>query len=99
MQAKAIARHQRVAPRKARLVVDLVRGKSIDEARAILAFSTRAAAEIVEKVVNSAVANAENNNGMNIVKQIEIKNRDWVGSIAFLENEKRYRLSFILISK
>lgn len=64
MQAKAIARHQRVAPRKARLVVDLVRGKSIDEARAILAFSTRAAAEIVEKVVNSAVANAENNNGV-----------------------------------
>lgn len=64
MQAKAIARHQRVAPRKARLVVDLIRGKSIDEARAILAFSTRAAAEIVEKVVNSAVANAENNNGV-----------------------------------
>lgn len=63
MQAKAVARHQRVAPRKARLVVDLIRGKSIDEARAILAFSTRAAAEIVEKVVNSAVANAENNNG------------------------------------
>lgn len=60
MQAKAIARHQRVAPRKARLVVDLVRGKSIEEARAILRYTPRAAAEIVEKVVNSAVANAEN---------------------------------------
>lgn len=59
MQAKAIARFQRVAPRKARLVVDLVRGKSVEEARGILRFSTRDASEIVEKVVNSAAANAE----------------------------------------
>jgi large subunit ribosomal protein L22 len=55
MEAKAVARYVRVAPRKARLVVDLIRGKSI------LRFSPRAAAEIVEKVLNSAVANAERN--------------------------------------
>ena len=61
MEAKAVARYVRVAPRKARLVVDLIRGKSIDDARAILRFSPRAAAEIVEKVLNSAVANAERN--------------------------------------
>lgn len=61
MQAKAVARFQRVAPRKARLVVDLVRGKGIEEARGILRFSTRDASEIVEKLVNSAVANAEHN--------------------------------------
>ena len=61
MEAKAVARYVRVAPRKARLVVDLIRGKSIDDARAILRFSPRAAAEVVEKVLNSAVANAERN--------------------------------------
>ena len=60
MEARAIARHQVVAPRKARLVVDLIRGKSIVDARAICKFSDRAAAEIVEKVLNSAVANAAN---------------------------------------
>ena len=59
MEAKAIARFQRVAPRKARLVIDLVRGKSVTQARQILQFSDRAAAETVLKVVNSAVANAE----------------------------------------
>ena len=61
MEAKAVARYVRVSPRKARLVVDLIRGKSIDDARAILRFSPRAAAEVVEKVLNSAVANAELN--------------------------------------
>jgi len=61
MEAKAVARYVRVSPRKARLVVDLIRGKSIDDARAILRFSPRAAAEVVEKVLNSAVANAERN--------------------------------------
>ena len=61
MEARAVARYVRIAPRKARLVVDLIRGKSIDDARAILRFSPRAAAEIVEKVLNSAVANAERN--------------------------------------
>jgi len=59
MEAKAVARFQRVAPRKARLVIDLVRGKSVEEARRILQFSDRAAAEVVLKVLNSAVANAD----------------------------------------
>jgi len=61
MEARAVARYVRVSPRKARLVVDLIRGKKIDDARAILKFSPRAAAEVVEKVLNSAVANAERN--------------------------------------
>ena len=63
MFSQAIAKHQRIAPRKARLVVDLIRGKSVEDARAILTFSTRAAAETVEKVLNSAAANAENKEG------------------------------------
>ena len=60
MEAKAIARYVRVSPRKARVVVDLVRGKSVPQAQEILAFTNRGIAETVEKVLNSAVANAEN---------------------------------------
>ena len=62
MEVKAVARFVRVSPRKARIVVDQVRGKSVERAREILAFTNRAVAENVEKVLNSAVANAEHNN-------------------------------------
>jgi large subunit ribosomal protein L22 len=61
MEARAIARYVRVSPRKARLIVDLIRGKSVPDAQAILRFSPQAASEVVEKVLNSAVANAERN--------------------------------------
>ncbi len=64
MQAKAIARYIRMSPRKARVVVDLVRGKDVDEALAILQFTPRAASNVVEKVIRSAAANAENNHDM-----------------------------------
>ena len=60
MEAKAIARYVRVSPRKARIVVDLIRGKSVVRAREILAFTNRGVAETVEKTLSSAVANAEN---------------------------------------
>ncbi|HIT44498.1 MAG TPA: 50S ribosomal protein L22 [Candidatus Aphodovivens excrementavium] len=60
MEAKAIARFVRVSPRKARVVVDQIRGKSVVRAREILAFTNRGVAETVEKTLNSAVANAEN---------------------------------------
>ena len=60
MEAKAIARYVRVSPRKARIVVDLIRGKSVVRAREILAFTNRGVAETVETTLNSAVANAEN---------------------------------------
>jgi len=62
--ARATAKFVRVSPRKARLVADLVRGKSVTEARAILAFATRDAAVPVRKVLESAAANADNNHGM-----------------------------------
>lgn len=58
---RAQAKYVRSSPRKARLVVDHIRGKSVPEARAILAHTPRAAAEPVLKVLQSAVANAENN--------------------------------------
>ncbi|KRM93151.1 50S ribosomal protein L22 [Lentilactobacillus senioris] len=59
--ATATAKTVRIAARKVRLVVDLVRGKSVAEALAILKFTPRGASPVVAKVLNSAVANAENN--------------------------------------
>lgn len=60
-QAKAIARYVRISPRKVRQVVDLIRGKKISDALAILQFTPKGATEPVTKVLQSAVANAEHN--------------------------------------
>ena len=57
----ATAKYVRVAPRKAKLVVDLIRGKQVDQALAILMYTPKSAAPVVEKLLNSAIANAENN--------------------------------------
>ncbi len=59
MEARAIARHIRMSPRKVRLVVDQIRGRSVNEAYAILQFSKKAAADPVGKTLRSAVANAQ----------------------------------------
>ncbi len=59
MEAKAIARFVRMSPRKVRLVIDQIRGRSVNEAYALLQFSKKAAAEPVEKTLRSAVANAQ----------------------------------------
>ncbi|GKU84951.1 MULTISPECIES: 50S ribosomal protein L22 [Bacillaceae] len=66
MQAKAVANTVRIAPRKARLVVDLIRGKQVGEAVSILKLTPKAASPIVEKVLKSAIANAEHNYEMDI---------------------------------
>jgi ribosomal protein L22 len=60
----ASAKYVRVAPRKARLIADQVRGLHIEQARALLAFSPRTAAEDIHKLINSAAANAENNHDL-----------------------------------
>ncbi|SDC49372.1 50S ribosomal protein L22 [Shouchella lonarensis] len=60
-QAKAVAKQVRIAPRKVRLVIDLIRGKQVGEAIAILKHTPKAASPVVEKLLNSAVANAEHN--------------------------------------
>lgn len=64
MQAKAVAKTVRIAPRKARLVIDLIRGKQVGEALSILKFTPKAASPVIEKVLNSAIANAEHNYDM-----------------------------------
>ena len=64
MEAKATAKYVRVSPRKAGQICDLVRGKNVDEALAILKFTPKAGSEVLEKLLKSAIANAENNNQM-----------------------------------
>ena len=61
MEARAVAKYIRISPRKMKFVCDMVRGKHVDEALAILKFHPGKGAKILEKVVKSAVANAENN--------------------------------------
>ena len=63
-EVRAVARWVRMSPRKARLVTEHIRGRSVPEARTVLAFTTRAAAREIEKVLSSAVANAEANHNL-----------------------------------
>jgi large subunit ribosomal protein L22 len=58
---RATAKYIRISPRKVQVVIDLIRGKRVDEALAILAYTPKSAAPVVEKLVDSAIANAENN--------------------------------------
>ena len=64
-QGKATAKYIRVTPRKMKIVIDLIKDKSIDEAYAILMYTPKAASPILTKVLKSAEANAVNNNGLN----------------------------------
>ena len=64
LEVQSTAKWVRISPRKARLVTDHIRGRSVPEARTVLAFSDRAAAIEIDKVLRSAVANAEANHGL-----------------------------------
>ena len=66
MEVSATAKRLRMAPRKLRLVADQVRGKPVEDALNILGFSTGKGAPLMRKVLNSAIANAENNEGADI---------------------------------
>ena len=65
-EVKATAKYIRIAPRKVRIVLNLVRGKSVADALAILKFTPKVGADAVEKVLRSAIANAENNFDMDV---------------------------------
>ncbi len=67
-EAKSIAKYVRIAPRKVRIVANLIRGKNVDEAFSILRFTPKRGAVLLEKVLRSAVANAENNFDMDVDK-------------------------------
>ena len=64
MEARAIAKYVRMSPMKVGVVLDLIRDKNVNEAFAILKYTPKDAAEVIEKVLKSAVANAENNNNL-----------------------------------
>ncbi|WP_211749523.1 50S ribosomal protein L22 [Paenibacillus sp. Marseille-Q4541] len=66
MEAKAHAKFVRIAPRKVQLVVDLIRGKQVGEAIAILRHTPKSASPVVEKLLNSAIANAEHNYSLDV---------------------------------
>ena len=63
-EVRAVAKWVRITPRKARLVADQIRGRTVPEARTVLAYTPRAAARELDKVLRSAVANAETNHGL-----------------------------------
>ena len=65
LEAKATLRYARISSRKVKIVADLIRGKKVDEALAIVKFTPKASSETIEKLLKSAIANAENNHGMN----------------------------------
>jgi large subunit ribosomal protein L22 len=66
MEVSAKLKGARISAQKARLVADQIRGKSVEDALDVLAFSNKKAAEIVKKVLDSAIANAEHNEGADI---------------------------------
>ena len=63
-EARATLKFARISSRKVKLVADLIRGKDVDEALAIMKFTPKASSEVLEKLLKSAIANAENNHGM-----------------------------------
>jgi len=63
-EARASLNYARIAPRKVKIVADLIRGKKVSEALAIVKYAPKASAEIIEKLLKSAIANAENNHYM-----------------------------------
>ncbi|HEY8417641.1 MAG TPA: 50S ribosomal protein L22 [Limnochordales bacterium] len=73
MEGRAVARYVRISPRKARQVTRIIKGKPVGEALAMLRFTPKRAARIVEKVVKSAAANAENNHDMNVNELVVVK--------------------------
>ncbi|MCF7936255.1 MAG: 50S ribosomal protein L22 [Synergistales bacterium] len=73
MEARAVARQVRISPTKVRQIMPLVRGKSVEEAFKSLRFTQKKAAKIVEKVLQSAVANADHNLGLDIDKLVVVK--------------------------
>lgn len=67
-EARAKLSYARISSRKVKIVIDLIRNKSVGEALAILKFTPKAGAEIVEKLLSSAIANAQNNHNMDVDK-------------------------------
>ena len=109
MEAKAVAKDVRISADKARLVIDLIRGKDINEAAAILKNLNKKASRIILKVLESAVANAENNLGLQteklfikkayidegrVMKRVKMDSRGHVG-----RNDRRFSHITVIVSE
>jgi large subunit ribosomal protein L22 len=76
MEAKAILRYCRIAPRKVRIVADLIRGRAVEEAMSLLEFTPKRSAQVLRKILHSAIANAEDTSEASVdqlyVKRIQV---------------------------
>jgi large subunit ribosomal protein L22 len=86
LEAKATAKYLRISPRKARRAMELIRGRQVDDARRVLKFSPLGASDTLEKVLNSAVSNAEQTPG--VIPENLVVERGWVDEGPTL---RRYR--------
>ena len=71
-EAKATLKYARISARKVKIVADLIRGKDVDEALAIVKFTPKASSEVIEKLLKSAMANAEENHGIRDVTRLKV---------------------------
>ncbi len=99
MEVKAQLRHTRTAPRKVRLVADLIRGKNVNDAINILAFTRKRAADKIQKLLKSAIANAEENHKVLDVDDLVIKNVQVDEGVTWKRNMPRARGMATMIQK
>ena len=89
LEARATLSYARISSRKVKIVADLIRGKSVEEAQKIVKFAPKASAEILEKLLNSAIANAENNHFMNRAKGSAVRIRKRTSHITIVLRESK----------
>ena len=99
MEVKALLRHTRTAPRKARLVADLIRGKNVNDAINILQFTRKRAADTFQKLLKSAIANAEENHKVLDVEDLFVKNVRVDEGVTWKRNMPRARGTSTMIQK
>ena len=99
MQVKALLRHTRTTPQKARLVANLIRGKNVNDAINILSFTRKRVADKFQKLLKSAIANAEENHKVLDVEDLMIKNVMVDEGVTWKRNMPRARGSATTIQK
>jgi large subunit ribosomal protein L22 len=99
MEVKASLKHTRTTPQKARLVANLIRGKNVNDAINILAFTRKRVAEKIQKLLKSAIANAEENHKVLDVDDLRIKNIMVDEGVTWKRNMPRARGSATTIQK
>ena len=99
MEVRALLKHTRTAPRKARLIADMIRGKNVNDAINILAFTRKRAAGTIQKLLKSAIANAEENHKVLDVDDMVIKNIRVDEGVTWKRNMPRARGTSNMIQK